>query len=259
MSVKQSKEALRLMATPDFSRDMAALVRSRTPLVYLVTTEERRVLEYFRLFSVSGGYKTLVWDCYNGLLNISNMKPAGGASYDPIAMLDWIIKEGTDPEDASSMYKGKLYILLDFHRFMSGQQGSPCPPDIERRLRTLHRMESNTVVVMVGPSFECTAALEKCINVIDFPYPNREELKLALYQVIEGVLEQCPTIKQDTMKIEDEILRTVSGLTLPEAEAAFAKSVVVNQKIDIPTLLKEKQQIIRKTGVLEFFNTDIQG
>ena len=113
------------------------------------------------------------------------------------------------------------------------------------------------MIVMIGPHFQCTPALEKCINVIDFPYPNKDEIKIALYTMVEDVLPQHPTMKQDTINREEEIIRSVSGLTLPEAEAAFAKSIVVNKKIDIPTLLKEKRQIIRKTGVLEFVNSDL--
>jgi ATP-dependent 26S proteasome regulatory subunit len=245
------------MTTPEFATEMAALIRSRTPLVYLVTTEERRVLEYFRILSAAGGYRTYVWDCYNGLLNLTDMKPAvaGSKVNDPIGVLDLILAEGVGEQDDGPK-KGNIYLLLDFHRFMAGQQGSPCTPDIERRLRTIHRMDSNTVVVMTGPVFHSTTALEKCISVIDFPYPNRDELKIALYNVLDGVVSQCPNIKKDTVDREEEILGSVSGLTLPEAEAAFAKSVVTHQRIDIPTLLKEKQQIIRKTGVLQFFHTE---
>jgi hypothetical protein len=255
MSVKEARDALGQLATKEFSSDLSALVKSRTPLIYLVTTEERRVLDYFRLFSIAGAYRTFVWDAYNGLLNLASMKPAGlvgGDNADAMAVLDWILKEGMDVASESS-YKGNIYVLLDFHRFMSGANGSPCSPPIERRLRTIHRMDSNAVVVMVGPHFQCTPALEKCINVIDFPYPNPEEIKLALYSMVDGVITQYPTIKSDTLAQEEEIVRSVSGLTLPEAESAFAKSVVVHKKIDIPTLLKEKRQIIRKTGVLSSF------
>jgi ATP-dependent 26S proteasome regulatory subunit len=259
MSVKEAKEALGQLTTKEFSTELSALVKSRTPLVYLVTTEERRVLDYFRLFSIAGAYRTFVWDAYNGLLKLSDMKPAGlvsGDNADAMAVLDWILKEGADAPKESG-YKGNIYLLLDFHRFMSGQSGSPCAPPIERRLRTFHRMDSNSVIIMVGPHFQCTPALEKCISVIDFPYPNKEEIKLALHSMVDGVMASHPTIKAETLKNEEEIVRSVSGLTLPEAESAFAKSVVAHRRIDIPTLLKEKRQIIRKTGVLEFVQTDL--
>jgi ATP-dependent 26S proteasome regulatory subunit len=257
-AVEKAKSILKQIATTEFRTEMSALIRSRSPLVYLVTTEERRVIEYFRYFSVVGGYRTLLWDTYNGLLQITNMQPANlmGQSYDPTVVLDHILKEAAEQNNTSGMFKGNIYLFLDFHRFLRGVN-TQVTPEIERRLRTLHRMDSNTVLVMVGPDVEFTPALEKCVNIVDFPYPNREEIKIALNSVIDPVIPQCPMIKQEVEKSEEEIINAVSGLSLPEAESAFAKSVVTLQRIDIPTLLKEKRQIIRKTGLLEFFQTDI--
>jgi len=54
--VKEARESLGQLATKEFSSDLSALVKSRTPLIYLVTTEERRVLDYFKLFSIAGAY-----------------------------------------------------------------------------------------------------------------------------------------------------------------------------------------------------------
>ena len=99
MSVAEAKEALRTMTTPEFRKEISALVRSRAPLIYLVSTEEKRVIEYFRNFTTVGGYKTLVWDCFNGLLKLMTMEPAGlisGNQQDPVEVLDWIVKEATD-------------------------------------------------------------------------------------------------------------------------------------------------------------------
>jgi ATP-dependent 26S proteasome regulatory subunit len=259
MSIEDAKATVEQMATREFTLDMKALIRSRTPLIYLVSTEERRVLSYFKAFSQASSYKTLIWDFYNGLLDISNNRPAGlvsGPSTDPIAVLDWILKEAGDDSKLpgkDTSIRATLYLMLDFHRFLQPS----CTPDIERRLRVFHRMDSNSNIILVGPHFASTPALEKCISVIDFPYPNREELKSTLYSVITPVITKAPNIKQETEKAESALIDAVTGLTLPEAESAFAKSVVMHKKLDIPTILREKQQIIRKTNILEFFISDV--
>lgn len=262
MSVAESKESLKAMTTPDFRKEMSALVRSRAPLVYLVTTEEKRVIEYFRHFSTAGGYNTLIWDCLSGLLKITTMEPAGlisGNQLDPCEALDWILKEATEAEaareaakDDEAVTRGNIYILLDFHRFLK-----PCSPDVERRLRTLSRMDSNTVVIMTGPNYEATAALDKDVRVIDFPYPNKDEIKIALYTAVDSVAVQAPELRSNVEAREEEIVNSVSGLTFTETVSALAKSICMHKDLHIPTILKEKQEVIRKTGILQYFNPGV--
>ena len=264
-AIDESKQALSMMATPEFRKEMSGLIRSRSPLIYLVSTEEKRVLEYFRHYAKIGGFRTFVWDCYNGVLNIVNMQPAAlvsGEQSDPVPILDWIVKEATEEAEASledsddessrKQSRGNIYIMLDFHRFLR-----PCTPEVERRLRTLTRMDSNTVVVLVGPTYETTPALDKDVRVIDFPYPNKGEIKVALYSAVQGVYGKGSPTEKDTQTREREIINAVTGLSYGEVCASFAKSIVMHKGLDVPTLLKEKQEVIRKTGVLEFFDPKV--
>jgi ATP-dependent 26S proteasome regulatory subunit len=260
MSVKESTEAMSLMGTPEFRNEISALIRSRTQLIYLVSSEEKRIIEYFRHYSIAGGYRTFVWDYFSGMLNILNMEQAGlitGDATDPTAVLDWIVKEATEEIEGAEVAqegtsKGSLYVMLDFHRFLK-----PCSPDIERRLRTLARMDSNTSIIMVGPHYETTPALDKEMRVIDFPYPNKEEIKVAMHCVMDGVSDKCTALRTSVAEREEEIINSVSGLTYNEAFTAYAKSVVQHRDFHIPTILKEKQEIIRKTGILEFHKPEV--
>lgn len=243
---------------------MSGLIRSRSPLVYLVSTEEKRVLEYFKHYSKLGAFRTFVWDCYSGLLNIVNMQPAGlvtGDASDPITILDWIVKEAAEQSEATlsdadervrAKSRGNIYVMLDFHRFLT-----PCTPEIERRLRTLSRMDSNTVVILVGPQYAMTPALDKDVRVIDFPYPNDEEIKVALYSAVQGVFRKDSAEEKSTKKKEREIVNAVTGLSYGEVCASFAKSIVMHKGLDVPSLLREKQEVIRKTGVLEYFEPKV--
>jgi hypothetical protein len=259
---EEARESLRAMATPDFLREVSAQIRSRRPLMYLVTHEEKRVLEFFRHYAVAAGYRAFCWDCYAGLLNISDMQPSVLASADPtdvLAVLDWIIKEATEVHEASSVgqsdFKGNLYILWDFHRFLD-----PCTPDVERRLRTLARMNSRTAVIIVAPTLIVTPALEKDIAILDFPFPNAQEITKSLQNTVDLVVATdpaCRGLREEVKSHQAEIVASVGGLTMAEVESAFAKSVVLHRRFDVPTIIKEKQQIIRKTGVLEYFTPEL--
>ena len=257
MSVAESKEALNLMASPEFYQEINGLIKSHASLIYLVSTEERRIIEYFRHLSIAQACKTYIWDCFSGLLNIVNMEKSGlvtSDSADPIEILDHIIKEASEDEKAiftGGKVENKMYILLDYHRFLKN-----CRPEIERRLRTLSRIDSSTIVMFVGPHYETTPALDKDVRVLDFPYPNREEIKHALYDAVNSVSSKLPDLVKKTRAKEEEIINSVAGLSFTEACGAFSKSICTHRELNIKSILKEKQEVIRKTGILEFFQPE---
>ena len=54
----------------------------------------------------------------------------------------------------------------------------------------------------------------------------------------------------------EPLLKAALGLTLSEAENAFAKAIAKDQRLDaadIPLVLAEKRQLIRKSGLLEYY------
>jgi SpoVK/Ycf46/Vps4 family AAA+-type ATPase len=53
----------------------------------------------------------------------------------------------------------------------------------------------------------------------------------------------------------EHIVEAALGLSADEAENVFAKSLVQTGSFDIDVILSEKERIVRKSGVLEFFRT----
>ncbi len=259
---KSHEEALKLMATDEFSVDLDALLRIRAPIIYLTTNEEKRMLNYFKHLSVARGYNTLVWDHYLGLLNLISGKKEKTTSEDiiqPEIILDLIIEQAQEDEKnqaalQSDGFRGTIFLLLDFHRFLCD-----APPGIERRLKRLSHIESMTSVIISGPYFESTPALENAFSVLDFPYPNKKEISNALWALVDSdsLKTKLPGLSKIVKEREDELVKAANGLTLNEAQTAFLKSIVMHKKFDIPTILKEKQQIVRKKGVLEFYEPKV--
>ena len=72
--------------------------------------------------------------------------------------------------------------------------------------------------------------------------------------------KQIDTTKLDE-SIKEKLCKAALGLTLQEAENAFALAMVNDGCIDerdLNIILNEKMQVIKKTGILEFINTDIK-
>ena len=51
----------------------------------------------------------------------------------------------------------------------------------------------------------------------------------------------------------DQVLKAAQGLTAMEAENVFAKSLIEKHRFDVDVVLGEKEQIIRKSGILEYY------
>jgi len=62
-----------------------------------------------------------------------------------------------------------------------------------------------------------------------------------------------------TKEDAEQIIKAAQGLTLAEAENAFAKAIAADGKLDkddIGLVLDEKRQVIRKSGLLEYYPTE---
>jgi len=67
-----------------------------------------------------------------------------------------------------------------------------------------------------------------------------------------GAAVSFPNVVKTARDKQEDILQAASGLTLVEAENALSKSVVKFRDFDIGSILDEKRQIIRKSGILEY-------
>lgn len=263
ITLEMSKQALKDMANDEFKTDFSNLIRSRYPIFYVTTNEEKRFVNFVDHFSRVYGRKTYLWNFYEGLSDINTGDKAGGVTEelkgDPRAVLDYIISqakiyEGSRPEVKRLEEKGIngiLYVLLDFHRFINPA------PDIERRLKTIASLSTIVTVVIAAPHYKSTEVIENLIPMVDFPYANPNEIKHALYEVVYAAEQKLPDIRSKTTPREEELIASVSGLTIIEAQNALSKSIVAHKDWVIPTILQEKRQIINKGGVLEYFDKTV--
>jgi len=260
---KKHEETLQIMATPQFFTEFSSLLKSRTSLIYLTCNEEKRMLSYFEHLTCARGYKTYVWDCFRGLYDLVSGEKSEIVTEDVTevnVILDKIIEQSEIAiQNAQSMINsgvsGIIFILLDFHRFIED-----ATPDIERRLKRISQLESMINVVVVAPHYVSTPSLENEFSLVDFPYPNREEISIELDSIVEKVSSKqgkLPNLKKEVKEGRDSIIQAVNGLTCKEIQKAFSKSLVIHRKFDIPTILREKQQIIKKHEVLEYYEPEI--
>ncbi|MGH7968498.1 MAG: AAA family ATPase, partial [Limisphaerales bacterium] len=130
---------------------------------------------------------------------------------------------------------------------------------IIRRLKeiALHLKNSYKTIVLISPVMEIPTELEKEITVLNYPLPSREDLSELLDRIIDDLKQFKHMEIQLTDSGRDRLLQAALGLTLSEAENVFAKIIVMGERLsgeDVGEVFAEKQQIIRKSGLLEYYS-----
>ena len=100
--------------------------------------------------------------------------------------------------------------------------------------------------------------MQKDVVIYDFPLPDVSAIRKRLDKMIGS------NKKVDTTALSEEdkerLCKAALGLTMKEAENAFALAMVNDgrlNKYDISVILEEKMQVIRKTGMLEYIQSDL--
>jgi ATP-dependent 26S proteasome regulatory subunit len=216
--------------------ELETLIRARYPLIYVVSWEEERVEDALRAIAWERGKKLHVWTATLGFV-----KPGGqrdNTTRDPLAALDYVLNS---PDQA-------IFLLKDFHAFIGSFE-------VTRRLRDLTPTLKNSFknLIILSPLLKLPAELEKEVTVIDYGLPSYEELGRLLDDIIRSVRD-TPGVNTNLAPEEREaVLKAAQGLTAMEAENVFAKSIVEKRGFDIDVILSEKEQIIRKSGILEYY------
>src|SRR5213075_510533 len=116
-----------------------------------------------------------------------------------------------------------------------------------------------TTVILLSPAPVIPAELEKEVSVLDVPLPGFRDLVQLLKEIV-AVVRQGNKARVDLSREEaEQLVKAAQGLTLSEAENAFAKAIAndgVLNKDDIRLVLDEKKKVVRKSGLLEFVNLD---
>ena len=232
------------------AQELQTLIRARYPILYIVSGEELRVQEVLLTVAKERQKKLFEWSYTTGLVpagtSIQSQKHRNAATRDPLVALDQVIDQ-VDPA---------IYVFKDFHPFLSKNNFAAI-----RRLKeiALHLKNTHKTIILVSASQEIPPELEKEITVLSFPLPDREELGALLDRIVEDV-RQFTQVRIELDDIgRDRLLSAALGLTLNEAENVFAKIIVKDERLsgdDVGEVFSEKQQIIRKSGLLEYYATD---
>lgn len=224
------------MASSSVDIELETLIRARYPIIYIVSWEEKRVEDALRVIARDRGKKIFFWTITQGM--VLNPNHRDNATKDPINALDFVM----DSRDQA------LFVLKDYHAFITDITVTRRLRDLTTALKTSYK-----TLVILAPVLKLPSELEKDVTVVDYGLPDHADLDQLLEGIIQSVKEN-PQVDTALTDIErDQVLKAAQGLTANEAENVFAKSLVEKHKFDVDVILSEKEQIIRKSGILEYY------
>ena len=243
------------MAT--FREALAQLLKARFPLLYIESYEEQRVIaEVAAVARDAAAIRTprsvWTWSAIQGLVEPDGTRRQG--TTDPAAALDAAVR----------VDEPSVLIFRDLHP-AHGDGDRPGNPAIVRRLRELAvAFKTGPVprtLILVSPVLHIPAELAKDVTVVDFPLPTEAEIRALLDQMIAAnAASGRLRIDLDTLGRE-RLAKAALGLTLHEAENAFARAMVNDATLDerdIAVVLEEKRQAVRRSGHMEFIDERVQ-
>ena len=214
------------------------LIKARYSLIWITSPEENRVEEALRKLSVEREMRLEVWSITEGFKTIANGQGTRDVK-DPMKAIDHVLRaEGR-----------ALFVLRDFHPFLK-------EPAVVRRLRdAAHELrKTKKSLLVLSPITKIPPELEKSISaVLDWELPNRLEIEGAARKVLPNLPAATQQVIESDPTFMERVVEGALGLTLVEAENVFAKSAVRTHTFDLETILEEKKQIIRKSGLLEYY------
>jgi len=225
----------------DICKEIIALIRGRYPLTYIVSFEEDRVEEMLAGIAKELSKRLWLWTVTEGFIDAAS----GGRqdnTADPLLALDKVLQTPT-----SGSF---LYVLKDFHPFLE-----PDKPVPVRKLRDAvrHLSRTSSSLFVLSPVLRIPPELEKSTTIVEFPLPSTEELGQLLVAFEEQYGDRASVHLEPSTR--EAIVRALLGLTQIEAENVLCRALVNDRRLDLadlPLIIKEKEQMIKKSGILEF-------
>ena len=219
------------------------LIRAYYPVLYLHSYEYYRtkqkikgIVELLRREGKKVNYYQ--WDCVYGLVQILPDKTEKRIErmQNPLEVLAYILNSKKSGEK-------NIFVLDDINNHIDRDE-------VKLMFRKIaEATNNNTHAIILSSIYRLPAELEKYITVLQIPLPKRNELG----EVLDIVAKQSKVELKTNLR--NRLIDAALGMTSMEADLAYCLASVKDGFDDKSpfTVSSEKEQIIRKSGILDYF------
>lgn len=215
--------------------EITTLLNSRRQAVLVNTFEEERFQQDLQPIADLKGYEMIGWTITSGFIDLKTNE---------------VISNIPDPQKAIKFiedYKNSaIFILKDIHDLWTNYM-------VKRKIRDFLEFPKTGAykpLFFVSPEINIPSELEKLVTLVTYELPERKEVE-------EQLAGMETFLKDNNLPLPEgrerqAILNALIGMTLSEVTNVLKKTVAKNKKIDLNDIVAEKEQIIKKTGLLEY-------
>ena len=230
-----------VLTTESPLRDLAAIIRSRTPLIAVESNEEPQVVSLVRQIGRQLQLKTFRWTVTEGM-----------QAFDPC---DQPAQSVLKSQEILSYIKGSathcLFVLLDFRHYLEDDIHVRFLKDI-----ALSYGKHYSTVVLVGTVLQIPEELRPFTAYFRLPLPTHDELRGIVYDVAaDWGAQHGRRVVQTTNKALDLLVRNLAGLTATDARRLAFKAIDDDGAItesDIPEVMRAKYELLGRDSPLSF-------
>lgn len=225
----------------DANREIEVLVRAKYPILWVTSWEERRVEESVKEIAQKLNRQLHTWSVTQGMV------PAVRRASGPVkaTSLPGELEALAQIHESAEF---TVFLLKDFHPYMKDTRVVRLLRDLAARLRGKAQ-----TLILLSPQLALPTELEKDVTVLEYPLPGREEISAQLDEVTQAMADTPNVDVSLSPELRETIVRSAQGLTTDEIESALARALVEERKLTVDKIIEEKKQIVRKTGMLEFY------
>lgn len=221
----------------NFKQKIQVLLSSNNYLIYIETEEEERLEYILNTISNKKLKKNICnWNFVDGYINNPNYIQKGKKN--PLEALEIISSNKDSNID--------IFFLKDFYYFINDISISRKLKNTEKWLKKYRKY-----IIISGQVKQIPYELKEYITYIKFPLPNKEEIISEISRFINNSSKKYKNV-------QDNIHRAYIGYTINKIRKSISQLLVLNlSEADIiQKILKEKEEIIAQTDMLEFYSTN---
>ncbi|QKW12509.1 AAA family ATPase [Verrucosispora sp. NA02020] len=239
-----------------FRDALSQMLKARFPILYIESAEEQRAVAEVAAVAhdavlVRTPRAVWTWSLTTGLVQPDGVWRTG--TTEPADALDAVLR----------IDQPSVVIFKDLHT-SHGDGERPGNAGVVRRLRDVAAAFKSgampRTLILVSPVLRIPVELEKDVTIVDFPLPSETEIR----QVLEAIIHANSADGRIQIALDElgreRFAKAALGLTLHEAENAFARAMVNDGVLDgrdLDVVHEEKRQTVRKSGLLEFVEADV--
>lgn len=223
------------------------MLKAYYPVLYLTSYEYDRTKQKIEgivniLRSENKNVRLFNWNCVDGLRLIEGVTQFlvknrdGEEIVEPEETLKYILNDRESSKD--------IFVLEDFNNYIEEENVKFYIRSIAEKAR-----HTNSHAIVLSAVYKLPIELEKYVTVLNIPLPNRGDMEKTL-----GVVERQCKINL-TIEMRNRMVDAALGMTSMEADLAFCLAAVKDDLGENApyTVSSEKEQIIRKSGILDYF------